>query len=160
MRLKEIIDRIEQNQTIISTYGKFDDAILKKINYKIRLDWNYYSNRMEGGTLTREETRSVMVNNIDIKGKPFKDVAEMKGHNAIVLEVLKMSKGDLRISENRIKEIHKAIMHEDETEKAKEIGKWKSTPNEIINYQGEKFSFTSPSEVAEEVHKMLNRTNA
>jgi Fic family protein len=160
MKLQDVINKIEQNQTKISSFGKFDDAILKKINYKLRLDWNYYSNRMEGGTLTKAETRSVMVGNIDVKGKPFKDVAEMTGHDKIVLEVLKMSKGELRIAEKRIKEIHKAIMHEEEAEKALQIGKWKSDPNEIINYKGEKISFTKPLEVAEEVHKLIDHTNA
>jgi len=37
---------------------------LQKINYKFRLDWNYYSNRMEGNTLTLDETKSVMIGNI------------------------------------------------------------------------------------------------
>ena len=160
MKLQDIINKIEQNQTKISSFGKFDDAVLKKINYKIRLDWNYYSNRMEGGTLTREETRSVMVGNIEVKGKPFKDVAEMTGHNKVVLDVLKMSKGEIRISEKRMYEIHKAIMHEDDPEIIKQIGKWKTIPNEIINYKNEKNVFTPPSEVAEEVHKLLDRTNA
>jgi Fic family protein len=160
MRFNDILQNIEENQKRISTYGKFDDAILKKINYKLRLDWNYYSNRMEGGTLTKAETRSVMVGNIDVKGKPFKDVAEMTGHDKIVLEVLKMSKGELRIAEKRIKEIHKAIMYEEDAEKALQIGKWKSEPNEIINYKGEKISFTQPSEVAEELHKLIDRANA
>jgi hypothetical protein len=40
-----------------------------------------------------------------VKGKPFRDLAEMAGHDKIVLEVLKMSKGELSISEKRIKEI-------------------------------------------------------
>jgi Fic family protein len=160
MRFNDILQNIEENQERISSYDKFDDAILKKINYKLRLDWNYYSNRMEGGTLTKAETRSVMVGNIDVKGKPFKDVAEMTGHDKIVLEVLKMSKGELSISEKRIKEIHKAIMYEEDAEKAFQIGKWKSEPNEIINYKGEKISFTQPSEVGVELHKLIGCANA
>jgi Fic family protein len=160
MRFNDILVLIEQNQQKISAYGKFDDAILKKINYKLRLDWNYYSNRMEGGTLTKAETRSVMVGNIDVKGKPLKDVFEMTGHDKIVLEVLKMSKGELRIAEKRIKDIHKTIMYEEADEKALQIGKWKSHANEIINYKGEKIAFTSPADVAEEVHRIINAVNA
>jgi len=88
MKLQQILQEIEDNQSKIAEYGKFDDRVLKKINYKLRLDWNYYSNRMEGGTLTREETRSVMVGNIDVNGKPYKDIAEMKGHDSEVNDVL------------------------------------------------------------------------
>lgn len=159
-KLVKILNTLEENQRQIQAFGKFDEQLLKKINYKIRLDWNYYSNRMEGGTLTRDETRSVMVGNIDVQGKPFKDVAEMKGHDQVVLQVLKMSSGQTRISESRIKEIHRAIMHEDDPEKAKLIGQWKTHANEIINYQHEKIAFTPPSEVAEKVQQLLNKTNA
>lgn len=160
MKLAEIIEKIELNQQLIDQKGKFEEDILKKINYKFRLDWNYYSNRMEGGTLTREETRSVMVGNIDVQGKPLKDVIEMNGHDREVLDILKMGKGEQRISEKRIKEIHKAIMHEDDAEKKKQIGAWKTDENEIINYKGEKIKFTSPAEVPDAVHTVLNKTNA
>jgi len=159
MKLQQILQEIEDNQSKIAEYGKFDDRVLKKINYKLRLDWNYYSNRMEGGTLTREETRSVMVGNIDVNGKPYKDIAEMKGHDSEVNDVLKMSKGELTLAEKRIKAIHKTIMYEEIEERRNLIGEWKKTNNEIINYKGEKIVFTEPSEVPEQVHKLLDRTN-
>ena len=160
MKLTEQIEILEQNRFLIESYGKLELDVLNKINYKFRLDWNYYSNKMEGGTLTKAETRSVMVQNIDIKGKPFKDVAEMQGHDSVVLDVLKIGKGELRISEKRIKDIHKAIMFESDPEKAKQIGKWKTKPNEVINYKGEKYSFSPPDEVAEYLHSALNNLNS
>lgn len=160
MKISDIILKIDKNQQEIDAHGKLGSDILKKIDYKFRLDWNYYSNRMEGGTLTREETRSVMVGNIDVKGKPLKDVLEMNGHDRMVLDVLEMGKGEDKLSEKRIKEIHKAIMYEDDPEKQKLIGEWKTTPNEIINYKNEKIRFTEPWEVREAVHKLLDKTKA
>jgi len=129
MKYPEILQAIEANQKAIAAFGKFDKEVLDKINYKLRLDWNYYSNRMEGGTLTREETRSVMVGNIDVQGKPLKDVFEMNGHDKVVLEVLKMSTTELSLSERRIKEIHLSIMHEENPENAKLIVNWKIDAN-------------------------------
>lgn len=160
MKTDNIIRQIDDNQAKIAGYGKFEENILKKINYKFRLDWNYFSNRMEGGTLTREETRSVMVGNIDVKGKPLKDVMEMNGHDRMVLDILKMGKGEQRISEKRIKEIHKAIMHEDDPEKVDWIGNWKTVDNHVINYKGEKIAFASPLDVPEKLHDLLGKTNA
>jgi len=158
--LNKLLQQIDENQGEIIAHFKFDDAILKKINYNFRLDWNYYSNRMEGGTLTREETRSVMVGNISVNGKPIKDVMEMNGHDKVVLEILKLGKAEKRLSESRVKEIHKAIMHEEDPEKAKEIGRWKKEANEIINYKGEKIGFTAPSEVPMRTHSILDKLNA
>ena len=161
MELKQILERLTELKAEIGELGKLPKEVLQKINYKFRLDWNYYSNRMEGGTLTREETRSVMVGNITVAGKPIKDVMEMNGHDAVVREILRMGKGEVRISEKRIKEIHKAILKEtDDPIKNRQIGTWKTEPNEIINYKDEKISFTAPADVADEMHELLNKTNA
>jgi Fic family protein len=160
MKFEEILKDIDDNQQKIAGHGAFNQELLNKVNYKLRLDWNYYSNRMEGGTLTREETRSVMVGNIDVSGKPLKDVMEMNGHNKMVLEVLKMSSGTIRVSEKRMKEIHAAIMYEEDDSKRSEIGNWKSFANEIINYQDEKIDFALPSEVPEKIHSLLDNINA
>lgn len=161
MTTNKIIEEIEALKQQIDSHGKFPEGVLKKINYKFRLDWNYYSNRMEGGTLTRDETRSVMVGNVSVEGKPLKDVLEMNGHDEVVRDILRMGTGKKRLSEKRIKEVHRAIIkEEDDPEKKQEIGTWKFRPNEIINYKGEKISFTQPEDVAEEMHKLLNRVNA
>jgi len=102
-----------------------------------------------------------MVGNITVAGKPIKDVMEMNGHDEVVRELLKIGKGEVRISEKRIKEIHKAIIKEtDDPDKNKQIGAWKTESNEIINYKGEKIRFTPPSDVAVEIHDLLNTTNA
>jgi Fic family protein len=114
MTTNKIIEEIEALKQQIDSHGKFPEGVLKKINYKFRLDWNYYSNRMEGGTLTRDETRSVMVGNVSVEGKPLKDVLEMNGHDEVVREILRMGTGKKRLSEKRIKEVHKAIIKEED----------------------------------------------
>lgn len=160
MSLKKMIDRANELKEEIDSFGEYDREILKKINYKFRLDWNYYSNHMEGGTLTKEETRSVMVGNIDVKGKPLKDVMEMNGHDEIVREILKIGSSEKRISEKRIREIHSAIMFEENPSKKSEIGKWKSESNHLINYKGEKIDFAEPRDVQDAMHKLLNQLNS
>jgi len=150
---------IEKLQADIDGCGKLDDDILNKINYKLRLDWNYYSNRMEGGTLTRPETKQVMAG-VSVAAKPLNDVKEMSGHDKAVQEILHISKGNMRISEKRMKSLHHLIMNEDDDKKAALIGKWKKENNEVINYKGEKQLFQSWKEVPEAIHKLLDRTNA
>jgi Fic family protein len=115
---------------------------------------------MEGNTLTLAETRSVMVGNLTVGGKPLKDVLEMKGHDEIISEILRVGKGEARLSEARIRQIHQAIMHEEDPEKRRQIGVWKTMPNYLYNYQGERYDFAPPSEVPERMHDLLNRTNA
>jgi Fic family protein len=160
MSYSEKRKQVDLFQQKIDAHGVLSTEIKKKINYKFRLDWNYYSNSMEGNTLTIDETRSVMVGNINIENKPIKDLLEMNGHDKVITEILKIGKGELRLSEARIKEIHKGIMYEENEADKKKIGVWKTAKNHIINYKKERFDFVSPSEVPEKIHSLLDKTNA
>ena len=160
MSYEEKKSKIDQLKKEIESFGQLSDNVKKKINYKFRLDWNYYSNKMEGNTLTLRETRHVMVGNISIHEKPLKDLLEMKGHDEVISEILNIGEGRVRLSEKRIREIHRGIMHEDSQEERKKIGEWKEHPNHIINYKNEKFHFAEPSDVPDLIHDLLNKTNA
>lgn len=160
MSYENVKTKIDSIKSQVAAFGELTTEQKKKINYKFRLEWNYNSNSMEGNTLTIEETRSVMVGNLTVNDKPLKDIFEMQGHDKVITEILKIGKGELRLSEKRIKEIHSGIMHEENPEFKNKIGQWKEQPNEIINSKGEKYLFVAPEEVADKIHVLLNRINA
>jgi len=159
MSFAEKLQTIAQLQQAIEQHGKLNDDLLKKINYKFRLEWNYTSNSMEGNSLTKQETRSVMVGNITVDGKPIKDVLEIKGHDEIITHILQMGKGELNISEKRIKEVHRGIIHEEDPAKQQQIGVWKKDPNYLHNYKGERFDFVAPADVPDKMHHLMNELN-
>lgn len=154
------INKIEKLQRQIEAFGEFPKEVKDKIYYKLRLDWNYYSNSIEGGTLTREETRSVMSGVLNLKNKPYKDFREMEGHNRVVIDLFKMSQGGMRLSEARVKDFHQQIMFDEDPEKGEQIGEWKKHNNEVINYRKEKITFANANEVSDLMHDLLNRLNA
>jgi Fic family protein len=159
MALENCLKEIAELKARIDALGKLDNNTLTRINYKFRLDWNFNSNSIEGNTLTKAETNSVMLNNVTVEGKPLKDVLEMSGHNDVVSKIQNMAKGDINITENRIKEIHVGIMHEDDPEKKKEIGRWKTKANYLYNYKDERIDFTPPENVAGEMNSLINWLN-
>jgi Fic family protein len=160
MTFQEKIKEIDQRKWNIEEHGKLGKELLQKINYKFRLDWNYYSNRMEGNTLSIDETKSVMVGSINVHNKSLKEILEMKGHDEAIQSILQIGKGELNISESRIRLLHSGIMYEDNPIEREKIGKWKMQPNHVINYRGEKFEFANPDEVAEKTHDLINWTSA
>lgn len=153
------LEQIQQLKAKIDAFGQWPDDIKRKIDYKLRLDWNYHSNAIEGGTLTVGETRGIMMGNITVDGKPLRDVLEMKGHDDVVHKMLKMGKQEINITEARIKEVHKAVIHED-TEKKIYPGEWKRENNYLYNYRGERIDFVPANEVKDEMHKLINWLNA
>jgi len=160
MSFQKKIQHIQTLQDEINSHGKLADDVLKSINYKFRLEWNYNSNIMEGNSLTRQETRSVMIGNITVGGKPLKDVLEMKGHDEVVKQILGMGQGELNISEGRIREIHKLIMYEEAAEEQRKIGVWKTENNYLYNYKNEKVDFVSVDEVKDRMHQLMNWLSA
>lgn len=62
--LAEAIEKVESLRRDIQAKGKLNDEVLAEIHKKFRLECNYHSNRIEGGTLSKAETRSVMIDNI------------------------------------------------------------------------------------------------
>src|ERR1700744_5310504 len=159
MSFESKLQQIDEIQQTINNYGELPDDVLKKINYKFRLEWNYTSNSMEGNTLTKSETRSVMIGNITVNNKPIKDILEIKGHDEVISSILKIGKGELNISEKRIKEIHSGIMYEEDPAKKKTIGQWKQEQNHLYNYKGERFDFVLPAEVPQRMHRLINWLN-
>jgi Fic family protein len=158
--LAQIWSSIETLQAQIQACGTLTPEVLRKIEYRFRLECNYFSNRQEGGTLTRRETRSVMIDNITVTGKPLREIREMHGHDQAMIEILRVGKGEVNLSEKRIKAFHRLIVHYPEQESLEKTGEWKRQANEIINERGEKHSFLPPDEVPDAMHALLNWLNA
>jgi Fic family protein len=159
-KLNEKFQKIELIRQEIESLGKLSMEVLRKIEYQYRLECNYHSNRIEGGTLTKPETRSIMIGNITVDGKPLKDIREMAGHDSMMLQIQRIGQNELRLSPTRIKEIHQTIIVEENPEKQKDIGNWKTANNEIINTRLEKYSFTPFDEVPEKMQQLVNWLNA
>ena len=66
----------------------------------------------------------------------------------------------MNVSESRIKDIHKAIMHEDDPALQAEIGVWKKSDNYLYNYKGERIDFAPFPEVPERMHQLIKWLNA
>lgn len=152
MSLQSILIEIEKLKTELDSYNPIPLDRLQKINYKLRLDWNYHSNKIEGGTLTFEETRSVMMEQLEIHGKPLRDVMEMRGHDEVIKNIQKIGRGEVRLTENRIKEIHKTIIFEEEDRP----GLFKNRNNYIYNYAGERYDFTPLEDTIDAMNSLSN----
>jgi Fic family protein len=152
MPFQSILADIDKLKSVLDSYYPIPNDRLQKINYKFRLEWNYHSNKMEGGTLTFEETRSVMMAQLDIHGKPLRDVLEMRGHDEVIKNIQKVGRGEIRLTENKIKDIHKAIIFDDDDL----LGVLKNRNNYIYNYAGERFDFTPKEETATALNTLTN----
>lgn len=160
------IQRITDQKRSIDNSRPFSQELENKIFQKLKLDWNYNSNAIEGNQLSYGETVAFLNFGLTAKGKPFKDHLDIKGHNEAIGFMLQLIKEDRPLSESDIKDLHKIILAEPyytktispegiEFQKEIKIGQYKTSPNHVKTVSGDIHYYTNPEEVAFEMNNLL-----
>ena len=166
--LEELNDMklIDNQKAKIDAHRPFSKELENKIFQKLKLDWNYNSNAIEGNQLSYGETVAFLNFGLTAKGKPFKDHLDIKGHNEAIGFMLQLIKEDRPLSESDIKDLHKIILVEPyfsktispqgiEFQKEIKIGEYKTSPNHVQTLSGDIHYYTNPDEVAFEMNNLL-----
>lgn len=161
MELQNIIQEMDRLQIELDRLRPIPEERMGKLMQKLRLDWNYHSNSIEGNTLSASETKAFILFGITAKGKPFRDYIEMRGHNEALKKVEEIVHKDISITETLIKDLHKLILVEAYSDSEAEInpGHYKTRPNYLYSTEGERVDFAMPNEVAEKMNRLVNWLN-
>jgi Fic family protein len=162
----EEIKLIDEQKRSIDFNRPFSKELENKIFQKLKLDWNYNSNAIEGNQLSYGETVAFLNFGLTAKGKPFKDHLDIKGHNEAIEFMLQLIKENRPLSESDIKDLHKIILVEPylsktispqgiEFQKEIKIGQYKTSPNHVKTVSGDIHYYTNPEEVAFEMNNLL-----
>ena len=84
---------------------------LQKIENAFAIEYTYESNRIEGNTLTLQETELVVNEGVTIAGKSMREHLEAINHVEAIDYIKDFAKGGMEISERTIKEIHAIVLH-------------------------------------------------
>jgi len=160
MKLPEIIRKMDQLRDELDSLRPITEDRLNRLNQKLRLDWNYHSNSIEGNTLSASETRAFIIHGITAEGKPFRDYVEMQGHDKALKKLEDIVHHELKITEKLIKEFHKIILVEPYDSEAEiNPGEYKTQPNYLISTTNERIDFEPPQEVSKLMNDLINWLN-
>lgn len=101
---------------------------LKKIEEAYNIEYTYESNRIEGNTLTLQETELVVNEGVTISGKSMREHLEAINHAEAIDYIRDFAKSDVEISERTIKQIQALVLHGINRENA---GRYRSVPVRI-----------------------------
>ena len=132
----------------------------KRLDEKLRLEFNFNSNHLEGNTLTYQETKELLIKDITgIKEHTFRELDEMKAHDVALLMVKDWSvESESRpLTEQSIKNLNKVILIKpfwkdaitpegQHTKRQIQVGDYKSFPNSVQLENGELFEYATPSD--------------
>ena len=161
MDLEQIIARIDELKLELDGLKPLKPEYQQKLDRKLRLDWNYNSNHIEGNTLTYGETELLLFFDKmpeQSGSKDFREFEEMKEHDVATKLVEELAKDQERgLTEGFICDLNKIILVRNfwkdaitpdgqPTRKEIKVGNYKKTPNSVLTATGELFNYPSPQE--------------
>ena len=161
-----ILQEIEHLRQEINQLRPLPKETEQRILQKLRLDWNYHSNAIEGNTLSYGETVAFLMHGLTAKGKPLKDHLDIRGHNKAINFLLGLVKDERPLTEADIRSLHKMILVEPYTiktetpsglpsEKTTRLGEYKQDPNHVKTKTGEIHYYATPEETPAEMGDLM-----
>lgn len=123
--LKLLLDKADTLKGELSALRPLPEDALQKIQDALDIEYTYESNRIEGNTLTLQETALVVNEGVTISGKSMREHLEAINHSEAIDYIKDIAKKDIEISERTIKEIHALILHGIDRENA---GRYRTVP--------------------------------
>ena len=124
---------------------------------KLRLEWNYNSNHIEGNTLTYHETELLLIHGRTAGGHPMRDYEEMKAHDVAIDYTRSLAGEERIIGESDIRQLNQILLKEpfwgyaetpdgQPTQKRIIPGQYKTQPNHVRTATGKLHRFAEPEE--------------
>ena len=162
--LNKLLQECDTLKARLSGLRPLPAEALKKIEEAFAIEYTYESNRIEGNTLTLQETELVVNEGVTIAGKSMREHLEAINHAEAIDYIKDFAKNGIEISERTIKEIHALVLHGINRENA---GRYRSVPVMIsgsthvppqpylLEKQMEDFIIKFREMEAEKVHQVL-----
>ena len=161
VELVGFFDRLLELETVIRTWNDVGERISAadddRLWRKLKLEWNYNSNHIEGNTLTYHETELLLVFGRTSGGHPMRDYEEMKAHDVAIDHVRELAAAERELSEAEIRRLNGIILKEpfwapaetpdgQPTRKRIIPGEYKREPNHVRTSTGTLHRFAEPSD--------------
>lgn len=161
-----VLQKIGLLQSKINKLRSLKPDLISTLQEKLRVEWTYNSNAIEGNTLTLGETMFFLREGLTSEGKPLKDYLEAKNHAEAIDGLYEIIQGERDLSESLIKELHGILMKGIEFTYAKtpsgqtvrkpfHAGQYKLQPNHVLTLSGKIHSYTEPLKVKDEMEKLV-----
>ncbi|MBM3309210.1 MAG: Fic family protein [Candidatus Altiarchaeales archaeon] len=107
---KRLYKRVTIKKKELDSLRPLPKSALERLRKQFAIELAYNSNAIEGNSLTLSETRLVIEEGITVKGKPLREHFEALNHQKAFELLESFVKEKRQLSEELIKEIHKAIL--------------------------------------------------
>jgi Fic family protein len=164
---EKLLDLTEHWTALLPLKAEAERALWKKL----RLDWNYNSNHMEGNTLTYGETELLLIHGQTQGSHQLREYEEMKAHDVAISRLRELAIENIPLTEAEIRTWNHIILKEpfwkeaitpsgEPTRKQIIPGQYKTSPNSVRTNTGEIFEFAAPLDVPAKMAGLVQELNA
>ena len=161
MQHVHLLERLTELMAAAGEWAEYRETISDPDNErlwrKLRLEWNYNTNHIEGNTLTYRETELLLIYGRTAGGHPMRDYEEMKAHDVAIDHTRQLAKDERVLGEGDIRDLNKILLKEPfwqiaETSDGQPTrvrivpGKYKIHPNHVRTPTGELHRYAEPEE--------------
>ena len=154
----DTIARIDRLKAELDDLRPLSSDAVGRLTQKLRIEWNYHSNAIEGNVLTLGETRTLILHGLTARGKPMRDHLDIEGHDDAVKAVEEAVGEDDALNQAFVRNLHKVLLREPYEMPAEApdgqramrpiaVGQYKKTPNNVRTRTGEMHYFAPPEQV-------------
>jgi len=146
---------------------KQDDSNLwQTIIKKLKINWTYNSNSIEGSTLSLGDTHFFLTEGLTVEGKPFKDFLDAKNHIEAIEYLYDIVANRRDFSEGIIKEINALLLSDVKFTKAQDQngkiinkqakpGEYKLQSNHVLLSDGKIHQYVEPLQVRPQMQALV-----
>jgi Fic family protein len=168
--IQELFDKIDKLKSVIDKSRKVNPYAWVAIQEKLRFDWTYNSNAIEGNTLTMGDTIFFLREGLTVNGKPLNDYLYARNHADTIDFLYDAIKNKRPMNERLIQEINGLLLlgvkhtisinqFGDRIQKIAHPGQYKIAPNHVITPHGEIHYYVDPLQVPVEMQTLCNWAN-
>lgn len=170
--LSETLARVDALKAELDALRPLKPEQEQRLWQKLRLEWNYNSNHIEGNTLTYGETFLLLIHGHTNGGHTMREFEEMKAHDVAVSMVTAWAGDkDRPITENDVRSLNQVLLKEpfwkeaitpDKQRTQIEVipGRYKEHGNSVLQPDGSIFNYASAEEVPAMMRELMEWYNA
>lgn len=164
---KNLLAKAHDLNNSLNKAQKEKEDLAEIIQKKLKIEWTYESNAIEGSTLTHGETLFFIEQGLTVEGKPFKDFLDVKNHIEAIDFVFDIIKSNRVITEGTLKEINALLLFGikstpaiaptgQKVEKTARPGEYKRQPNHVLQADGQIHKYVLPEQVAPQIKNLCD----
>ena len=165
--LADRLGRLQALRDKLDAMRPLDPDALGRAMQRLRLEWTYHSNAIEGNSLTYGETRALLLHGVTAQGKPLKDHLDIKGHREALDALERFVRDEEPLTLAAIREMHRVLLGEpyqdwaqtadgERTRRTITPGEFKTQPNHVVTETGETHYYARPEETPARMHELVD----